>query len=134
MKLDNLSSRQEVFDKALTHLRAQGKPSLNPKTIWKCQYRSPEGLKCAVGCLIPDEDYREEMEGRNANEVLREVLGMRLSAEESSFINDLQCTLHDNFASRFVGPAFLEGLEAAAATFAYTYHLTYQPPAEEPKS
>lgn len=25
-------------------------------------YRSPEGLKCAVGCLIPDDLYQKEMD------------------------------------------------------------------------
>jgi len=42
-----------------------------------CLYRSPDGLKCAVGCLIPDDLYDEDqpgggtlgelMEGNNVN-------------------------------------------------------------------
>lgn len=29
----------------------------------RCVYRSPDGLKCAVGCLIPDELYDPAIEG-----------------------------------------------------------------------
>lgn len=45
---------QEIFDKVLAHLRAQGKQSTAGGV---CAYRSPEGNMCAVGCLIPDELY-----------------------------------------------------------------------------
>lgn len=27
-----------------------------------CQYKDAEGLKCAVGCLIPDGEYKPELE------------------------------------------------------------------------
>jgi hypothetical protein len=27
-----------------------------------CQYRSPDGMKCAAGVLIPDDQYNPEME------------------------------------------------------------------------
>ena len=36
----------------------------------QCAYRSEDGDKCAVGCLIPDSDYREAFEGTT-------VLGLR---------------------------------------------------------
>ncbi len=52
---------QEVFNKVVTHLRKQGKQS---RDTMRCLYLSPEGLKCAVGCLIPPEDYRKDMEGK----------------------------------------------------------------------
>lgn len=31
---------------------------------WVCQYHTPAGLKCAIGCLIPDDKYNLRMEGR----------------------------------------------------------------------
>lgn len=34
-----------------------------------CMYRTPEGRKCAVGCLIPDGLYDSDMENRTASEV-----------------------------------------------------------------
>lgn len=51
---------QEVFDKVATHLLTQKKRSIDSKK--GCLYRGPDGLKCAVGCLIPDEEYDPVME------------------------------------------------------------------------
>lgn len=33
------------------------------------QYRSPDGLKCAAGCLIADDEYDPRMEGSNWKEM-----------------------------------------------------------------
>lgn len=39
-----------------------------------CVYRNPHNdTKCAVGCLIPDEQYNERMEGLPASEVVTEI-------------------------------------------------------------
>lgn len=51
---------QEAFDTVVTHLYTQKKRAF---TSSSCLYRTPEGLKCAAGCLIPDELYDIEMEG-----------------------------------------------------------------------
>lgn len=55
---------QEIFNKIVTHLREQNCKSYDPNRA-SCMYRGPNGTKCAVGCLIPDEIYSREMEGRN---------------------------------------------------------------------
>lgn len=57
-----MKSEQEVFDTVVLHLlkqeaKAEGEDG-------ECLYRDPEGRKCAVGCLIPDEQYRDHMEGK----------------------------------------------------------------------
>jgi len=54
-------TNQEVFDKVVAHLKAQGKQSLKGDS---CKYRGSMGMKCAVGCLIPDEEYSSELEGK----------------------------------------------------------------------
>ena len=51
---------QEIYDKVKAHLLAQGRPAMFQGS---CVYRSPNGLKCAVGCLITDEAYDEDLEG-----------------------------------------------------------------------
>lgn len=51
---------QEIYDKVKVHLLAQGRPAMFQGS---CVYRSPSGLKCAVGCLITDEAYDEDLEG-----------------------------------------------------------------------
>lgn len=55
------SSEQEIFDLVTTHLLKQGATSFNTKTD-SCMYRH-NGLKCAVGFLIPDDEYDPFMEG-----------------------------------------------------------------------
>lgn len=56
---------QEIFDTVATHLLTQRRKSMtlvNGEPL--CLYRDPIGLKCAVGCLITDEEYYPEMEGQ----------------------------------------------------------------------
>ena len=53
---------QQAFTKMVKHLRKQGKQSISPRSLG-CKYRGPNGLQCAVGCLIPDEVYKNSFEG-----------------------------------------------------------------------
>lgn len=46
-------SKQEIFTRVAVHLLRQGRPSLMGDGA--CAYRGDDGLKCAVGVLIPDE-------------------------------------------------------------------------------
>ncbi len=57
---------QEIFDKVINHLLQQGGPALNYdyNNDYKCRYRADNGFKCAVGCLIPDDQYDSLMEER----------------------------------------------------------------------
>lgn len=60
-------SAQQVFDFVVTHLYTQGRKAIQDSQLFadfeSCAYRSPDGAKCAVGCLLRDEEYKEEMEG-----------------------------------------------------------------------
>lgn len=64
------STPQEVFDFVVNHLYKQGRPALHNITNHggdgsvKCAYRSQDGLTCAVGCLLTDEEYKPDMEYR----------------------------------------------------------------------
>lgn len=58
---------QEIFNTVVTHLRTQNAKAMNLNN--DCQYRSDDGLKCAVGCLISDEDYDEKFEGRTVRDL-----------------------------------------------------------------
>lgn len=61
---------QEIFDTVATHLFTQGVMAVNTSLIpdsdgtAKCAYRGDNGVKCAAGCLIPDELYKPEMENK----------------------------------------------------------------------
>ncbi len=67
----------QVLDHVRSHLLAQGKRSIrtsgySPRgTV--CAYRSPDGLKCAVGCLIHDDDYSLNLEERSVDNISPEV-------------------------------------------------------------
>ncbi len=52
---------QEVFDTVAKHLLTQNRRSCLFDE--KCAYRGTGGLMCAAGCLIPDDQYDESMEG-----------------------------------------------------------------------
>lgn len=62
-----MKTKQEIFNKVVTHLRKQGRKAmrfvnneLGGSTF--CAYRTSEGLCCAIGCLIPEDKYRPSME------------------------------------------------------------------------
>lgn len=52
-------SLQEIYDRVRDHLLSQGARSTHNDY---CFYRSPNGRKCAIGALIPDELYRRTLE------------------------------------------------------------------------
>lgn len=54
---------QEIFDTVVRHLAQQGGPAKDGNG--DCVYRGQNNTKCAVGCLIPDEMYRPEMDVDN---------------------------------------------------------------------
>ena len=70
---------QEVFDTAAKHLIAQGRPAVpegeeeTEAAMSSCLYRTAAGLKCAVGCLIPDTLYAPEIEGGGVLSILEAV-------------------------------------------------------------
>lgn len=62
-------TNREIFDKVKDHLLTQNRKSLN--SSGDCAYRGLNGAMCAVGCLIPDDEYYPDLEGRS-------VLSLRL--------------------------------------------------------
>lgn len=60
------ATAQEVFDQVAAHLLAQGEESrLYPETVAEtCAYRGENGLMCAAGCLIGDDEYENSWEGK----------------------------------------------------------------------
>lgn len=50
------ATAQEVFEQVARHLLTQKQPARINYWV-KCQYRLENGLKCAAGCLIADDEY-----------------------------------------------------------------------------
>lgn len=85
------SGLQAIFDRAYKGLAKQG----FVQSAWTgtgCRYRGPNGLKCAAGHCISDEDYHEDMEWKLISLVLD---GLGIDDEKVRFIQDLQ-SAHDN--------------------------------------
>lgn len=61
------ATAQEVFNQVAEHLLTQQVESLNDG----CAYRNPQGLKCAAGCLMADDEYSPAMEGRTWDSLTR---------------------------------------------------------------
>lgn len=100
--LSNLqeATEQEVFDFISNHLLTQNKQCwiLNPKydqtlSYGKeiCGYRNDEGLKCAAGCLIDDDEYKKEFEGLTWDIL---ILRKKITSKHDSLIYRLQI-IHD---------------------------------------
>jgi hypothetical protein len=92
-------NNQEVFNRVVTHLRAQGRKSVAGLGSDRpfCLYRGDDGASsCAVGCLIPDDVYTPEMEGRGIDELVEQfcVIEQLFAGVEYSLLKDLQ-HLHD---------------------------------------
>ena len=98
---------QETFDKVVAHLMAQGCQALNEGSDEYCRYRGENGTKCAVGALITDGAYTEELE----NKIVRDdpvidalkASGVfkRATPKAVEFLSDLQVIHDSNFAEEW---------------------------------
>lgn len=61
--LEKATARQ-IFDQVKNHLLTQNE-KCQLVEHGACAYRNKEGLKCAAGCLISDDEYSENFECHN---------------------------------------------------------------------
>jgi hypothetical protein len=55
---------QELFDRICEHLLTQNRKAIEVTRQGEmCRYRGADGCSCAIGCLIPDDDYDPSIEG-----------------------------------------------------------------------
>jgi hypothetical protein len=85
---------QEIFDTVVTHLRTQKAKSIDGDF---CVYRSPTGLKCAVGCLIPDDVYHVDMEGECASTMIAARSNELGHLRDHQELLDRLQLVHDNY-------------------------------------
>jgi len=130
-------SRQEIFDKGVAAILAQGEPSaelvfeeypdepeLNHYEV-SCLYRAPNGNKCLIGHLLPDDQYDPRMETVPASTILDQSAIM----PGGKFINELQAC-HDEAAKSEeanvmnTGPVFLDRFRDLADDFAQRHQLS----------
>lgn len=103
---------QEVFDQVATHLLTQMKRSVSDDAV--CLYRSPDGLKCAAGCLIGDDEYDPDMEGNCWVDL---VSRFDFTQSHGNLIQRLQ-NVHDTYQPQ----DWLEQLKRIAFEFSLELH------------
>ena len=111
-----MNNIQEVFDYVASHLIRQGRQSKTDDLSYGgCSYRGNGGTSCAVGCLIPDEEYKVVLEGLSVTELLGEksvptLTSLNENIEDlESMLMDLQ-VFHDNCHNWGSGVQEPEGL------------------------
>ncbi len=112
-------SLQETFDQVAIHLALQGCKSTSvfkvtgaDRTKRQCAYRGDNGCKCAAGVLIPDEQYRPELEGASATVVFEGFESIRRGTGSPwIFLIDGLQNAHDNSGT---GEGLVEKLRLAA--------------------
>jgi hypothetical protein len=120
-------TKQEIFNKVYAHLIAQGNRARAPgrSGLMKCAYRASDGGMCAIGCLIPDELYKRELEEYSVDEppvldVLRQA-GVLLADENIPFFGALQAA-HDGNTSP--SDLWTDAMKMFLKEIAFDYDLT----------
>lgn len=91
------ATAQQVFDQVATHLLTQKQKAqtITERDGKVCCYRTSDGLKCAAGCLISDEEYHQFV-GSNINFKPWYIVSgiVNVQGVHDRLINDLQ-NCHD---------------------------------------
>lgn len=81
---------REIYEIVRAHLLKQMERAIDGGV---CAYRGDRGLKCAIGCLIPDTVYTSEMEG-DIEEMLLHWPNHPFEDDQIPFLEELQA-IHD---------------------------------------
>ena len=83
-----MSMMQKIFNRIVKHLltqNEQAKSKANYATEGSCKYHTKDGLRCAVGCLIPWKVNTEDIEGTSVDSFvmgfLEDHIGYGLSVD-----------------------------------------------------
>ena len=86
-------NNQEAFTTSARHLLKQDRKSLDHRQ--GCAYRAGK-LKCAIGCLIPDDQYFKNLEGKSVAHIYYQIPA--LEGLDSDLLIALQ-KVHDDSRS-----------------------------------
>lgn len=96
LKTLSQATEQEVFDQVAKHMLTQNKKSKDIRRELSydgCLYRSPDGLKCAAGCLIADDEYDPKFENKHWGALTASFPDV-IPLKHEELISDLQ-EIHD---------------------------------------
>lgn len=97
----NLPTTQDLFSYVERHLLTQNEQALN--SHGNCHYRIERDgklLKCAVGCLIIDKHYQDNLEDKLSNDhnvvtAISLSIGRELTSKEMEILRNVQ-VIHDS--------------------------------------
>lgn len=123
-------SQQETYDTVARHLRKQNAPSVRKYTHRgpEGMYRSPDGKMCAIGCLIPDDEYQEDLfESEYVNVLVEEYKCPSLLEHDLDLLMELQgvhdVTVEGDAAIWSVGDTFWEACKEGLLRVASDFKL-----------
>lgn len=85
-----LATKQQIFDQVATHLLTQEVKSAT--ATGSCKYRY-NGLMCAAGCLMSDDEYKDSFEGASW---VRLAYAGQVPEQNKDFVQSLQ-RIHDTY-------------------------------------
>lgn len=86
------ASAQAVYDQVVTHMLTQKAQSLSATNT--CAYRGSNGLMCAAGCLIADDEYDPSMDSADGKDWIGVISDYGITDAHASLIETLQ-SIHD---------------------------------------
>lgn len=94
------ATEQQVFDQVARHLLKQGKRAMSDNG--SCKYRAGNGLMCAAGCLIADDEYHAKYDVRGGWLSVVEAYPHEVPSAHQNLIASLQ-GLHDSHPGHYPG-------------------------------
>ena len=88
----NAMTNEEAFQISAKHLLKQGRRAT---VKGNCSYRTPHGAMCAIGVLIPDDEYNPDFENMWVSNIYSKV--STLAPLDLTMLDRLQ-DIHDNSA------------------------------------
>lgn len=122
-------SRQQTFDRVARHLLRQGRPSVTaplgePRSP---AYRGDDGCMCSAGCLIPNEMYSPEMEGRSVSDDQPAGEAIAALGHDLELVQQLQL-LHDGMVDTWSPIGIRVGLRELAVGYGLDPSSATEPP------
>jgi hypothetical protein len=88
------STAQEVFEFVAQHLLNQNQRCMNNG---KCAYRGEDGLKCAVGAIIADDEYDPVFDMVSDSGIQCLVRDKRIKVSDHLELLTMLQSIHDNY-------------------------------------
>jgi len=116
---------QVLFDRVVAHLLTQNAKALAVEDGTACLYRAPDGMRCAVGGVLPDSLYTPRLEDKAVEQVMHlypEIMAY-FGEENMLLLNRLQ-RLHDKYD--------VSNWRAGLIEIAKEHGLKFNPPKAKP--